>query len=98
MSKSSRKSMHEVIVFEVGLTPFKTNKENISTLQQLEGKKMLLLGMPALFSAKEVARKHKENVLSHIIALRAGNLNSNISIENMANYAGTLFSQLSRLN
>jgi len=57
--------MHEVIVFEVGLTPFKTNKENISTLQQLEGKKMLLLGMPALFSAKEVARKHKENVLSH---------------------------------
>lgn len=42
ISKLSRKSMHEVIVFEVCLTQVKTNEENISTLQLLEGKKMLL--------------------------------------------------------
>ena len=76
-SESCRKSMHEVIVFEVGLTPVKTNKENISSLQPPEGKKMLLLGMPVLFPAKENAKTRREYLGSHTFgdALRAGNLN-----------------------
>lgn len=61
---SSRKSTHEVIVSEVGLTPVKTNKKNILTLQLLEGKKMLLLGMLVLFPDKEMARKHQQNTCS----------------------------------
>lgn len=66
-------STHEVIVFQVGLTPVKTNKENIFTLQLLEGKKMLLLRMLVLFPAKIL----REYMFTHTFgdALRAGNLN-----------------------
>ena len=63
-----QKSTHEVIVFEVGLTPVKTNKENISTLQLLEGKTLLLLGMLVLFPAEKTARKHQENTFGDACA------------------------------
>ena len=62
--QNSRKSTHEVIVSEVGLTPVKTNKKKSLTLQLLEGKKMLLLGMLVLFPDKEMARKHQQNTCS----------------------------------
>ena len=64
--------------FEVGLTPVKTNKKNLSTLQLQEGKKMLLLGMLALFPVREITRRHQiEYMGTHTFgdALRAGNLN-----------------------